>query len=714
MTALSGIDAVILDIGGTLVVEAAPGTPVADLAVQCLPGVVDDLRALAGRVRLGAATNTAVMGEADVRALLAPTGLDELLEVVVTSSDVGAAKPDPAVLKVALERLGGIDPARALFIGNDAVDAAAAEAIGMPFAWIHPEGLLAAIDHRAEPRRWARPVPLIGDTSSAAVRSAAPDGWRLDEEQRAGLYAAVFARRDVRRFRPDPVPDGVVRRLLAAAHAAPSVGHSQPWRFVLVTSPATRERAALIADRERLAQAAELDPVAGQHLLDLQLEGLREAPLGVVVCCDRRVPPAGVLGRRTFPDADLWSCACAIENLWLAGRAEGLGVGWVTLFPPAELADLLDLPDDVVPLGWLCVGWPDERAPDPGLERAGWSQRLPLDEVVVHERWGDGEAPATPMSKLRAPAPDAVVGARDDADTLLSPLASLGVLDRAIDRIVALGRLHTNGGTLVLAAGRHPVTDLGVSAFPAGVTDDVLAAARAGAGLRCGRRGRCGPGAGGRRRRHQHREPPRCGHAGPGRRAGAGRPRARDGSSRRRHRSGGPGRDGHRQHHGRGGAGVGAAPRARRGDGGPRRGQRLGHGRAEAERRDRRARASPPGARGGARRSARRTGGGGRARAGLPRGGHARGGRGGRPGGARRPRHLGGRAGRGAPRAGRGRPPRRGTAQPRLGHGLVLDELGLEPLLTLRLHAGEGVGACLAASLLLQGLAIRRGAARTR
>lgn len=191
--------------------------------------------------------------------------------------------------------------------------------------------------------------------------------------------------------------------MVGAAHAAPSVGHSQPWRFLVVDDAAVRERAAVMADAERIAQAAQLDPESGQRLLDLQLEGIREAPLGVVVCCDRRTPAAGVLGRATFPDADVWSCACAIENLWLAARAEGLGVGWVTLFQPAELAALLGLPEGVVTLGWLCVGWPDERPPAPGLERAGWSKRAPLDSVVVRNRWPGGVGAEVPVSRLRAP-----------------------------------------------------------------------------------------------------------------------------------------------------------------------------------------------------------------------------------------------------------------------------------------------------------------------
>ena len=97
-----------------------------------------------------------------------------------------------------------------------------------------------------------------------------------------------------------------------------------------------------------------------------------------------------MFGRATFPDADVWSCACAIENLWLAARAEGLGVGWVTLFEPAALAGLVGLPEGVVTLGWLCLGWPDERPPEPGLERAGWSRRAPLHDVVLRNRWPGG------------------------------------------------------------------------------------------------------------------------------------------------------------------------------------------------------------------------------------------------------------------------------------------------------------------------------------
>lgn len=352
-------------------------------------------------------------------------------------------------------------------------------------------------------------MPTIGDQTSAAQRADDVDAWAFPEASREAFYEVLGARRDIRRYRPDPVPNEILERVLQAAHKAPSVGHSQPWRFIVVTEAETRDQAARMADQQRLRQAAAMEPDAGRRLLDLQLEGIREAPLGVVVACDRRAVAAGVLGRATFPDADVWSCACAIENLWLAARAEGLGLGWVTLFDPDELSDLLGLPDGVVTLGWLCLGWPDERPPAPGLERAGWSRRQPLHEVVLYERWSQDSSPnnpltdypsseapspretAPPISHLRAPTGVDVVSARDAADQLLTPPGSLGVLDRCVDRVEAAiaasvgARVggSANGtprGALILAAGRHRVVELGVSAFDPSVTDEVVAASLVG------------------------------------------------------------------------------------------------------------------------------------------------------------------------------------------------------------------------------------------
>jgi nicotinate-nucleotide--dimethylbenzimidazole phosphoribosyltransferase len=357
------------------------------------------------------------------------------------------------------------------------------------------------------PARWPRPRPLIGDATSSAERASDPASWALPIETRSALAEVVAARRDVRRFRPDPVSDDILAEVLAAGHAAPSVGHSQPWRFIVVRDPALRASAAVMADQCRLAQARQLDPDSARHLRSLQLDGIREAPLGVVICCDRRARPAGVLGRATFPDADLWSCACAIENIWLTARAYGLGLGWVTLFDPAELAALLHLPDGVVTLGWLCLGWPDERPPAPGLERQGWSRRLPLSDVIATDRWPEA-APAAPRDRSSGPrgaSRAARVATRDGEDRLLAAPGSLGLLGDALLRAGSVSSAgHPAGsvvapeaaagpvipamtqdgqaGTLLIAAADHPVTELGVSAFPPSTTRHVAQALAAGQG----------------------------------------------------------------------------------------------------------------------------------------------------------------------------------------------------------------------------------------
>lgn len=336
-------------------------------------------------------------------------------------------------------------------------------------------------------RRWDRPIPRIGDTTSSATRAAAPTGWSLGDQVQQGLDTAIDTRRDIRRYRHDDVPKELVNTVLWAGHRAPSVGHSQPWRFIVVRDADIRDRAAVMADRERLRQAELLTPDRRAHLLDLQLEGIREAPVGIVVACDRRAPASGVLGRNTFTDADMWSCACAVENMWLTARAHGLGMGWVTLFQPEELAELLHLPNDVETLGWLCLGWPDERPPTPGLERRGWSRRVPLSDVTLADRWPDSAQPEAPVSALRqtlhSPNRYQVVAAHDDADQLLTPPGSLGLLDQTLDRVEAAGGTEITGGTLVLVGADHPVAHLDVTAFEASVTHDVMAASVAGTGL---------------------------------------------------------------------------------------------------------------------------------------------------------------------------------------------------------------------------------------
>ncbi len=333
---------------------------------------------------------------------------------------------------------------------------------------------------------WERPIPNIGDTSSAGQRGEDPTSWAFDAGTQRALASVIGARRDIRKFRSEPVPNALVDQVLAAGHAGPSVGHSQPWRFLVVSDPNTQTTAANMADKERLRQAELLSPDRRKMLLDLQLEGIRTAPVGIIVACDRRTPSSGVLGRNTFCDADMWSCAAAIENMWLTARSLGLGMGWVTLFEPAELAELLGLPEGVETLGWLCLGWPDELPPSPGLERRGWSKRLPLSEVIFAERWPDSDTPSPPSalgSSVSAPTHSAVVSARDEADALLTPPGSLGRLDDTLDRVTAVVPTGVESAELVCVATDHPVAKLGVTAFSQSVTGEVTRAAIAGQSL---------------------------------------------------------------------------------------------------------------------------------------------------------------------------------------------------------------------------------------
>ncbi len=277
------------------------------------------------------------------------------------------------------------------------------------------------------------PTPPGFDSSRAAERAADPQGWRYDGERLRAVYDVMAERRDVRRFRPDELGEDVLERILTAAHQAPSVGLMQPWRFIIVRSLETRAAIRALAQQERLRQADRFDQRA-RHFLDQKIEGVVEAPLGICVCCDHGDPDTEVLGRGTIPQTDIYSTACAIQNLWLAARAEGVGVGWVSFYKPAELGDLLGLPGAVEPLAYLCLGWPDERPVRPTLEAVGWGRRLPLSEVVMHEHWRSSNVhrpvPAsTPTFDRRA-----AIAARDRLDEMVKPAGSLGALEPLIER----------------------------------------------------------------------------------------------------------------------------------------------------------------------------------------------------------------------------------------------------------------------------------------
>ncbi|UYG08763.1 5,6-dimethylbenzimidazole synthase [Halomonas sp. M4R1S46] len=209
------------------------------------------------------------------------------------------------------------------------------------------------------------------------------------EAQREGLYRAIFERRDVRaQFRPDPIPSEVLARLLQAAHHAPSVGFMQPWDFLVIDGREVRERVHGIFAREN-ARAAECHTgERGALYRRLKLEGILESPLNLCITCDRSRGGEHVLGRHSIVETDLFSTCLAVQNLWLAARAEGIGVGWVSILDPDELAEVLGLPQDVYPLAYLCLGYVDDFLDRPELARAGWRQRLPLAERVHGNGWG--------------------------------------------------------------------------------------------------------------------------------------------------------------------------------------------------------------------------------------------------------------------------------------------------------------------------------------
>jgi 5,6-dimethylbenzimidazole synthase len=216
---------------------------------------------------------------------------------------------------------------------------------------------------------------------------SAPDRHRFADADRGAVYRAIHQRRDVRHFRTDPVDDALVYRVLAAAHRAPSVGFMQPWTFTVIRSTETRSRVHALYLRERQAAACFYDEPRRGEFLALKLEGILEAPVNICVTCDPTRGGTHVLGRNSQPETDVYSTCCAVQNLWLAARAEGLGVGWVSILKTGELREILAIPPHVIPVAYLCLGWPQELRPRPMLEEAGWRERLSMNGVVRLERW---------------------------------------------------------------------------------------------------------------------------------------------------------------------------------------------------------------------------------------------------------------------------------------------------------------------------------------
>lgn len=308
---------------------------------------------------------------------------------------------------------------------------------------------------------------------------------RFSAEARQAVYDVIALRRDVRHFDPDgQVDEATLLRILGAAHAAPSVGLSQPWGFVVIRSAETRERVRESFLRCRAAEAARFPEGRREKYLSYRLEGILEAPLNLCVAVDLRTRGEAILGTTVQPESLRASACCAVQNLWLAARAEGLGVGWVSIVEPAVLRAELALPPGVEPIAYVCVGHPRAFRTTPMLEEVGWSARRPLAAVTHEERWRDRDPEATSaalppeaneaqmrIDPVSAAARDAAIAHQAE---LTKPRESLGRLEElAVWYAAARGTFPVEPPvrpTLAVFLADHGVVCEGVSAYGSQVT----------------------------------------------------------------------------------------------------------------------------------------------------------------------------------------------------------------------------------------------------
>ncbi len=210
----------------------------------------------------------------------------------------------------------------------------------------------------------------------------------FSHDEKKAVYRAIETRRDVRRFRSDPIADDILQRILEAAGHAPSVGYMQPWNFLVIKDAKIRSE---IHKAFTVANDEAKDMFSGERrdvYSKLKLEGITECALNICITCDRSRFGDVVLGRTCQPDMDLYSSVCAVQNMWLAARAEGVGIGWVSIIKPQDLKNILGIPEAIVPIAYLCVGYTDVFASEPELKTKGWLPEIPLNELIFYDRWG--------------------------------------------------------------------------------------------------------------------------------------------------------------------------------------------------------------------------------------------------------------------------------------------------------------------------------------
>jgi 5,6-dimethylbenzimidazole synthase len=210
----------------------------------------------------------------------------------------------------------------------------------------------------------------------------------FSEQEKESFYKAIYSRRDVRsNFTSESIDDQVLTRILKAAHHAPSVGFSQPWNFILVKNIETREKIKESFEKEKARSSNLVEEPRRSKYLSYKLEGILESAINVCVTYDPTKTGSFVIGRTSIPETGIFSVCCAVQNMWLAARTEGIGVGWVSILSNQVLRDALSIPDHVLPVAYLCMGHVSKFEPKPDLETKGWLPRLELEDVIYHEKW---------------------------------------------------------------------------------------------------------------------------------------------------------------------------------------------------------------------------------------------------------------------------------------------------------------------------------------
>ena len=211
-------------------------------------------------------------------------------------------------------------------------------------------------------------------------------------EEKKGFYKAIFSRRDVRsHFTSESIDEKVLTRILNAAHHAPSVGFSQPWNFILIKDENTRKQVKDSFDKERIRASNLIEDPKRSKYLSLRLEGILKCTINVCITYDPTKFGPFVIGRSSIPETGIYSVCCAIQNLWLAARAEGIGVGWVSILSNEDLKRILEIPEHVIPVAYLCLGHVSNFAEKPDLESNGWLPRLDLKDVIYFEKWDNDQ-----------------------------------------------------------------------------------------------------------------------------------------------------------------------------------------------------------------------------------------------------------------------------------------------------------------------------------